>query len=760
MGTLLVRLGIFCSSILVLLIPHLASADPTLSCPLANYQWRSITVGAGGFAPNIVYSTVEPGLAYLRTDMGGSYRWDSKQERWIPLQDDLAESSYFGIESIALDPNDTNAVFVAAGMYKSYPAAILRSFNRGLDWEVAPVPFRMGGNEDGRGMGERLAVDPVNGNILYFGSRHDGLFKSVDRGKSWQSVDSFPYRGLGLPAGGRKTNVGISFVQFMPAGETQQTQRIIVAIADEHSPHLLESRDAGRSWQAIKNEPPASLRPAQAVRQGNQLFISYSNNTGPNGVTDGAVYRLDLATHQWTDITPGHNDTPNLKTNRPQGGFMGITASQKTPGLIAVATMNRWQPHDTIFVSKDGGASWSNIGPKSQRDVSATPYLYWGNEEADFGWWIAGLAFNPFDDNELVYTTGATVYRTRELQPRKDVLHWKPWIHGIEQTAVITLTSLPEGPELLSGFGDISGFVHTDFDRSPTVMFTNPVFANTNTIEYAALKPEVVVRSGTQAHRGNELSPTLAWSEDGGMHWQPLEVPAYSAHLMASKQRHDLTGNFPLLVSADGERFIFAGPRAMITGDRGKQWKRVKGLPENARPVADKKDPKRFYALDFDDAQMYMSDDGGWTFHTLEESSTGLPDNLAAIRPTWREKAWPLQASPTTTGELWLSSGNALYRSTDNGQSFTVISSAAEIEEMTFGKPSAQGKPTLLAIGRCDGEKRLLRSDDLGRSWITLNDDRHQYGQRFRTLAGDPRHFGRIYVATDGRGIVMGEPAP
>ena len=64
----------------------------------------------------------------------------------------------------------------------------------------------------------------------------------------------------------------------------------------------------------------------------------------------------------------------------------------------------------------------------------------------------------------------------------------------------------------------------------------------------------------------------------------------------------------------------------------------------------------------------------------------------------------------------------------------------------------------MLAIGHCDGERRLLRSDNLGKSWNTLNDKHHQYGQRFRTLAGDPRNAGRIYVATDGRGIVMGEP--
>jgi hypothetical protein len=97
----------------------------------AGYIWRNVKVGAGGFAPNIIYSRVERGLAYLRTDMGGVYRWDSTRGAWIPLQDAMAESNYFGIESIALNPKNANAVYVAAGMYRRDGAAILRSNDRG-----------------------------------------------------------------------------------------------------------------------------------------------------------------------------------------------------------------------------------------------------------------------------------------------------------------------------------------------------------------------------------------------------------------------------------------------------------------------------------------------------------------------------------------------------------------------------------------------------------------------------------------------------
>ena len=136
------------------------SAGLAAQVPETPYEWRNVVIGGGGFSPNVMFSPAEPGLAYLRTDVGGAYRWDAKQQRWIPLEDSIWEDSYYGIESIAPDPKDANVVYLAAGMYGWQPAAILRSADRGGTWRVTKVPFKMGGNEDGRGMGERLAIDP------------------------------------------------------------------------------------------------------------------------------------------------------------------------------------------------------------------------------------------------------------------------------------------------------------------------------------------------------------------------------------------------------------------------------------------------------------------------------------------------------------------------------------------------------------------------------------------------------------------------
>lgn len=49
----------------------------------------------------------------------------------------------------------------------------------------------------GRGMGERLAIDPVASHVIYFGARSgNGLWKSIDSGDSFQAVVNFPNVGM------------------------------------------------------------------------------------------------------------------------------------------------------------------------------------------------------------------------------------------------------------------------------------------------------------------------------------------------------------------------------------------------------------------------------------------------------------------------------------------------------------------------------------------------------------------------------------
>jgi len=60
-------------------------------------------------------------------------------------------------------------------------------------------------------------------------------------------------------------------------------------------------------------------------------------------------------------------------------------------------------------------------------------------------------------------------------------------------------------------------------------------------------------------------------------------------------------------------------------------------------------------------------------------------------------------------------------------------------------------------MGKINDKPGFYRSDDAGANWVRINDDQHQFGF-CGVIIGDPRVYGRVYVGTGGRGILVGEP--
>ena len=117
-------------------------------------------------------------------------------------------------------------------------------------------------------------------------------------------------------------------------------------------------------------------------------------------------------------------------------------------------------------------------------------------------------------------------------------------------------------------------------------------------------------------------------------------------------------------------------------------------------------------------------------------------------------------------GDVWLAGGTeggayGIWHSTDSGASFTRLASVQEADTIGFGRAApGQTYPALYASAQVGGVRGLFRSVDAGASWVRINDDQHQYGSTNAAITGDPRVFGRVYVSTNGRGIIVGEAGP
>ena len=176
-----------------------AAASPTQllasAKPVTTTRWANVKFGGGGYVPGLVFHPTSPDVLYARTDIGGAYRWNAVASAWVPITDGFgpAEGFFHGSESIALDPNDDKLVYMTTGLYNQADrkGRLYISNDRGDTWQhKIDLPFSVGSNNQGRAVGERLMVDPNNSSILFYGSRSHGLWKSADRGLTWQQASS------------------------------------------------------------------------------------------------------------------------------------------------------------------------------------------------------------------------------------------------------------------------------------------------------------------------------------------------------------------------------------------------------------------------------------------------------------------------------------------------------------------------------------------------------------------------------------------
>ncbi|GAB3434563.1 cellulose binding domain-containing protein [Flindersiella endophytica] len=742
--------------------PRTAAAAPSEA-----YTWKNVQIAGGGFVPSIIFNQTEQNLIYARTDIGGAYRWNQSTGRWTPLLDWVGWNNwgYNGVHSMATDPVQTNRVYAAVGMYTNSwdpnNGAILRSTDKGNTWQTTTLPFKLGGNMPGRGMGERLAVDPNRNSVVYFGAPNgNGLWRSTDFGATWAKVANFPNAGNYAqdpndPNGYLSHQPGVVWVAFDKSTATSgnATQGIYVGVADKQNT-VYRSTNGGTSWERIAGQPTGYLAHKGVLDPVNHvLYITTSDTGGPYDGAKGDVWKYNTSTGAWTQISP----IPSSSAD-DYFGYSGLTIDRQHPNTIMVATQISWWPDVIFFRSTDAGATWTRVWDwtsypnrsfRYTMDISSSPWLTFGTNPQPpevtpkLGWMTEGLEIDPFNSNRMMYGTGATIYGTTNLTNWDSNTQFtiRPMAAGLEETAVLDLISPPSGAPLVSGLGDIGGFRHTNLDAVPPAMFTQPIFTTTTSLDYAELNPSIMVRAGnfTDSDRPNDSHS--AFSTDGGANWFQGTEPG------------GINEGGTIAAAADGSRFVWApkDQTPVYSVGFGTSWSQAQGLPTNAIVESDRVNPMKFYG--FSGSQFYVSTNGGQTF--TQTAASGLPSGGKFKAVRGRE------------GDIWLAGSTGLFHSTNSGASFTKVASVTgDALNVGFGA-AAPGStyPAVFTVATIDGVKGVFRSDNGGSSWVRINDDQHQYGNMGEALTGDPRVWGRVYLGTNGRGILYadrngGQPTP
>ncbi|MFD1002770.1 InlB B-repeat-containing protein [Ohtaekwangia kribbensis] len=686
------------------------------------YAWSNVALGGGGFVTGIIGHKTS-GDVYCRTDVGGAYRWNAANSKWIPLLDWCSEDevSYQGVEAIALDPQDPNKLYMLVGTsyFNGGKTAILRSSDKGNTFTITEVTdkFKAHGNGIGRGNGERLAVDPNNSNILYCGTRRNGLWKSTNAGATW----TLAWDGVTATP----NDNGICFVIFDPGSVSGGiTQTIYLGVSRLGSTNIYRSTDGGNTFSALSAQLPTAFMPNRAALSGNTLYIAYADGSGPHGhwsepepSTNGQVWKFNTSTSTATDITPSTGKA-----------YSGVSVDPANANRVIVSTTNSYGNNqfntswgDFIYLSTDGGNTWaSKISNTSTFNTNGVGWM-----AANSGiHWDVSIEFDPMNAAKVRVTSGNGLFTCDNINATNTT--WKVDVKGMEETVVLDAISI-QGGKFISAVGDQYGAVYSDVYAYPDKNI-NPTKVSNNGLAYAANNTNRVVR----------ISDKVYYSTDQGATWTQLT---------------SIDGSYgKAALSADGNTILLCPGGESTTyysTDNGGTWTST-GVTDakDAFPVADFVNTNKFYIYNRSTGQLLVSTNKGVSF----SASASNPGQWGSSRA---------RTVPGNEGHVWVAlNGSGLKYTTNSGTSWTTVANVTDCAAVGFGKAAPGATyPAIYIWGTVGGVKGIYRSIDQGAKWIRINDDAHEWGGpgNGNFVMGDMNVYGRVYMSTVGRGLIAGE---
>ena len=677
----------------------------------AQYTFKHVLIGGGGFVTGVI-SHKTTGDIYCRTDVGGAYRWDAANSKWVQLLDWIsdAQGGYYGVEALAIDKQNPNNIYMLCGTsyFNSGATAILKSTDKGNSFTVVDVTskFKAHGNGYGRGNGERLAVDPNNSNILFCGTRANGLWKSTNGGSTW----SLAWSGVTTTTNGN----GICFVVFDPSTESDGTTKTIyIGISRTGSDNIYKSTDGGATFTPMSAN--TTYFPHRAVLQDTIMYVTYADNEGPGTDSKGRVYKLITTTGVWKDVTPFTFSTYYL-------AYGGVDIDPANVNRVVISTTGVYMNNqygktwgDFIYLTTNGGTSWTlKNGSGSKYDNNGVGYT---SGQIN---WAECAVFDPFDSKKVRVVGGGGIFTTSDITVTNPT--WKYDVIGIEETAFLDGVSVPGGP-FICAMGDMDGFLFNNFNAYPSQLLQPSVGTN-RSVAYASANVSKLART-------SDAGSHVYYSTNMGVNWTACAASKGSGGRVA--------------LSADGGTILHCpNDTVYYSNDNGSTWTKSTGIVlSGAIPVADPVNSNYFYIYNPSNGGVYVSSNKGVSFSF--SGSAGSSSN------PWTTNI--CRAAPGNEGHIWVPRiANGLRYSTDYGKTYKTVSNVTSCRAIGFGvAASGTQYPTIFIWGTVNGVTGLLRSIDKGASWLRLNDDAHQFGG-LELLVGDMNVFGRVY--TGGGGIL------
>lgn len=555
-----------------------------------NLEYRMIGPFRAGRTVGAIGIPSQPNVFFIGYNNGGVWKTDDYGRTWNPIFDDAPTGS---VGDLAVSPSDPNIIYVGTGEGLHRPDlavgdGMFKSINGGKTWQHI-------GLNDVQQV-SRVIVHPTNPDIVfvaglghpYGANEMRGIFRSTDGGTNWEKVLYINH------------NTGAVQVEFDP-----NNPKILFADMWEHqegpwenakfsgtNSNLYKSTDGGDTWRKIITGLPSASDGLGRIG----VAIAPSNSSRMYATVDakknGGIYQSDDAGESWTLVNTDY------RLWGRGSDFAEIKVHPKNENQVFIGNI-------AAYRSDDGGKSWTSIkGAPGGDDY----HRIWINPLQP------EIMLFAADQGAVITVNSGKTWSSWYNQPTAQLYHvstdnqWPYWVYGGQQeSGAIGVASRGHGGQVtfreFMGVGaDEYAYVAVD-PKDHNIVYGGRVLRfDKRTGQTQFVGPEVLRSGKTRFLRTMPLlfhpkddnmllfGTNVVWKTmDGGQNWEVIspdltrkrpEVPSsvgdfLTEEMKTMKQRAIVYALGPSYLNTD---IIWAGTDdglVHVTQDGGKTWSDV-----------------------------------------------------------------------------------------------------------------------------------------------------------------------------------------
>ncbi|MGA9416509.1 MAG: hypothetical protein WBV60_17625 [Terriglobales bacterium] len=645
-------------------------------------KYRSIGPFRGGRSLTAAGIPGDPTTYYFGATGGGVWKSTDGANTWSPIFDKDGAPS---IGSIAVAASDPNVVYVGTGEACirgniSQGDGVWKSVDAGKSWKSV-------GLKDSRAIG-KVIVNPRNPDIVFvaalghpFGpNKERGIFRTTDGGKTWDKVLYKDENTGAIDVAFDPQNPNILFASLWEARRTPWSLS-----SGGPGSGIYRSTDAGATWKKIEEHglpkgPYGRIGLAVAANS-ERVYAIVEAKDG------GGFYRSDDGGDSWDLVNGSHSLLQRAWY------YMHVVADPQDPNTVYVADVE-------FFKSTDGGRNFNKV---------KVPH---GDNH---GLWIDPkntkrmIASN--DGGVTVTLDGGKSWTREDNQPTAQFYHvitdtrTPYYVYGSQQdNSTVAIASRSDDGAIgrdnwYTVGGGEAGYIAPD-PRDPNIVYAGDYQGNLTRFD----------------HRTNQVKDIAVW-------------PELSDARGAAPLDHRFQWTAPIVISPqDPDTIYYGGERVFKTTDGGTHWEAISD--DLTRNDKSKQQPS-----------------GGQV--TIDDTGTEYYDTVFSIAP-----------SPLSKGLIWAGTDDGLIQITrDEGQHWTNVTpkDLPEWSRISLIEASPHDAATAyVAVDRHqldDLAPYIYKTTDYGATWTRITTGIPD-GSFVRAVREDPRKKGLLYAGTE-RGVFV-----